>query len=148
MMTQLQGIALVDHHFTALEVEVKELPHHVEQLGIGDELHFRILLRQLLDAACVIRLHVVDDQVIRLAPCQSLLYVGQPFGGLAGVNRVHDGDLIVHDDIGVIGDAVGHHILTLEQVDGLVVYAHIQDGIGNIGIFHHKSSSLLGFILN
>ena len=142
MVTQFQGVALVDDHLAALEVEVIELFHHSEQLGVGDELHVGILLRQLLDAACMVRFHVVDDQVVRQTACQSLLHVGQPLGGLAGVYGVHDGDLVVHDDIGVIGDAVGHHVLALEQVDGLVVYADVQNGIGNIGIFHRN------FLLN
>ena len=137
VVTQLQGVALVDDHLAALEVEVIELFHHGEQLGVGDELHVGILLRQLLDAACVVRFHVVDDQVVRQTACQSLLHIGQPLGGLAGVYGVHDGDLVVHDDIRVIGDAVGHDILALEQVDGLVVHAHVQDRIGNVGIFHN-----------
>ena len=75
----------------------------------------------------MVGLHVVDDQIVRLAAIQRRFQIGQEFFGLALVHRVHHGDLLIQDDIGIVGNTVGHGILPLKQVQILVVRADVND---------------------
>ena len=54
-----------------------------------------------------------------------------PLLGEVGVNSVHDSDLFVDDDIGVVSNAIGHNVLTFEQIYLMIVNADIFDIIGN-----------------
>jgi hypothetical protein len=62
--------------------------------------------------------------------------------GEACIHRVHNGDLLIHNDIGIIRHAVGHYILTLEQVHLMVIDAYIFDIVGN----EHSNILLLMFL--
>ena len=55
----------------------------------------------------VVRLHVVDDEVGGLLPCQRLGDVRHPLVGGTRVHGVEDGGLLVPDDVGVVADAGG-----------------------------------------
>ena len=77
--------------------------------------------------------------MIRLSAAQDFLQIAQPLVGESGVDRVHDGDLLVHDDIGVVSHAQGDNILTLEQVDIMIVDADILDRICDL---HNKHFSI------
>ena len=87
----------------------------------------------------MVRLHVLDDQIVRLTVTQSVADILKPFVGKILIHRIHDGNLLVHDGIGVIGHAVGDNILALEQVYLMVVYTDVLDIIGN----GHKLSPCL-----
>ena len=80
----------------------------------------------------MVGLHVLHDQVVGLSALQGGGEVVQPLVGEFGIHRVHHGDLLVPDHIGVVGHAVGHHILPLEQVHLVVVYAYIQNIVGDL----------------
>ena len=47
------------------------------------------------------------------------------------VHRVHHGDLIVQDHIGIIGHSVGDGILALKQVYLMIVYACVANIVRN-----------------
>ncbi len=43
------------------------------------------------------------------------------------IHGIHDGDLIIHDGIGVIAHTIGYPVLPLKEVHSVVVDAHISD---------------------
>ena len=47
--------------------------------------------------------------------------------GEAGIHRVHNGDQIVQDHVGIIGHAVGNNVLTLKEVNGMIVDTDVTD---------------------
>ena len=47
--------------------------------------------------------------------------------GEIDVNRIHNGNEVVHDDVGIIGHSVGDNVLTFEQVDIMVVDADVEN---------------------
>ena len=75
---------------------------------------------------------MLHDEIIRLPVAEQILQVIHPFMREMRVHRVHHGNLIVENDIGVVGHAVRHGVLSLKQVNGVVVDAGIADIVRNI----------------
>ena len=87
----------------------------------------------------MIGLHVVHNEVVRLTAIQRLANVGKPLVAEVLVNGIHHGDLLVEDHIRIVGNAVGHGVQALEQVNLMVVDANIEDAVGDV---HGTHSSL------
>ena len=85
---------------------------------------------------------MLNYKIVGGAAVESGGEVVQPLVGETSVNRVHNGDLLVEDDVGVVRHSVGHVILTLEKVNLAVVYTYIFYVFGNI---HFVNSFLFGF---
>lgn len=81
--------------------------------------------------AGMIGLHVLHHQIIRLAPAQNHGQIIQPFMLKMLIHRVHHGDFLVQDHIGIIGHSVGHGILALKQVYLMIVHACIANIVRN-----------------
>ena len=79
----------------------------------------------------MIRLHVLHHQVVRLPAAQHGLDILQPLLAEARIHRVHHGNLVIHNHIGIICHAIGHQVLALEQIHPVVIHAHIANIIGN-----------------
>ena len=137
--TQAQALAVLHHHAALLGngIRPKELIHIQESFGVAHHLHFRVEGGQSGDVGTVVRLHVADHQIIRLASGQCLGQVGKP--GLRGtvVHRIQNGGLFVQNDIGIVAHAGGHRVLALEQVNGGIVHTHAQNGFADL--FHAHS---------
>ena len=80
----------------------------------------------------MIRLHVLHHQIVRLAALQRGGQIGQPLVHKVDLAGVHDSDLLVHDDIGVVGHAVGHNVLPLKQIHLMVIDTNITDILRNV----------------
>ena len=119
-------IPLFDEEFFG-KFRTVEVPEHVEYLRIADDGHFGIFRRKRRDARGMVRLHVRDDEIVGLPARKSVLDVAEPFRDLRLVHGVHDGDLLVHDDIGVVTHALGHDILPFKEVERGVVNADVND---------------------
>ncbi len=65
MLAQLQGVALFHHKGVLVHVEVVELADHLEGFGIAHNLQIGVVGQQHFDGGAVVRLHVVDDEVIQ-----------------------------------------------------------------------------------
>ena len=79
----------------------------------------------------MVGLHVLNNEVVGLSVAESVLEVVEPLVGKVAVNGVHDGDFAVKDHVGVVRHAVGNVVLTLKQIDFVVVNAHIADVFGD-----------------
>ena len=102
----------------------EKLADHLEGLLVADNCNITVFFQERLDGCRVVRLHVLDDEIVRLpASCrivtslpgcehsrrnskiiklsaaQNSIYVCKPFLGFLLVNRIHDGDLVVDDRI-------------------------------------------------
>ena len=75
---------------------------------------------------------MLHDQVVRRTSLQRLGKILQPLRAKALVYRVHDGDLLVQNDIGIVGHPVRDDVLPLEQVDLAVVYADVADVVCDV----------------
>ena len=132
MLAEAQSVALAHDNPAVCVVIAEELLHHGEGLGGGHHDGVGIDLQEVGNVGGVIRLHVLNDQIVGLPAGKGVLDVVQPLVGEVPVNGVHNGNLLVQNDVGVVGHAVGHHILALKQVNLVVVDAHIADIVGNL----------------
>ena len=72
VLTEGEGIALL-HLDALMPVHMEaELTHEHEGLLVGDQLHLGMAQQDLLDAGGVIRLQMVDQQVVQLAAVQHI----------------------------------------------------------------------------
>ena len=124
---QFEGAAVLGHDAVFHEIGAEEVVHHGEGLGGGHHGGVGVGLEEAVDVGGVVRLHVLDDEIVRLAASEGALQVVQPLVGEMLVHGVHDGHLFIQDNIGVVAHAVGHLILALEQVHLMVVDAYVQD---------------------
>ena len=105
--------------------------HHHKGLGVAHHGNLGILFYKSLNGGGVVRLHVLHYQIIRQAGTQNLVDVLQPLFSLAGIDGVHNRDLVVKNHIRIVGHAVGHDVLTFKQVHIVIVAAYIKNSIGN-----------------
>ena len=128
---QGKSVALCHGDAALGTVGAEELLHHDEGLAGGDDGGLRIEPEEIGNVGRMVRLHVLHDQIVRPSAAENGFQIVQPFVGETGVHRVHDGDLLVQNDVGIVGHAVGHRVLALEQVHLMVVYADIKNVVGN-----------------
>ena len=133
--SQGKGVALSDNDSPVGVILAEEVPHHGERLGGRNDGGIRIGAHELGDIRRVIRLHVLYDQIIRLPAAKHTSKVVQPFMGEVSVHRVHDGDLFVKDHIGIVCHSVGNHILTLKEVNLMIIDTDITNVICNFHLF-------------
>ena len=124
-------------------LRAEELLHILEGLGVAHHLHLGVEGGEAGHIRAVVRLHVVDDEVGGLLPCQRLGDIRHPLVGSAGIHGVEDGGLLVPDDVRVVADAGGDRVLALKQIDGGIVHAHAQNGAADVLYAHKHISSLL-----
>ena len=78
----------------------------------------------------MVGLHVVDDEIVDLV-CRGR-DVLEPLVAKARIDRVHHGDLLALDYIGIVGHAERNLELAFEKVDVMIVDADIHDIICNL----------------
>ena len=127
MLAQIQRISFSHHDAAIREIGSKEILHHSKGFGGGYNFRLRIGLGKIQNVGRVIRLHMLDDQIIRHSCAQGVLDIIQPLVGESAVYGIHDGDFFIQDRIGVIGDAIRHFILSFKQIDFPVADSDIAD---------------------
>ena len=139
VLTQREGIPLLDDHAVFGEVLAEEILHHGKGLSGGHQNGIGVGLEEVDDIGGVVGLHVLNNEEIGGTASQHALDVVQPLVGEAGVYGVHDGDEVVQDDVGIIGHAVGNNVLALKQIDVVIVDADVADIGGDL----HSNPSFL-----
>ena len=75
----------------------------------------------------MVRLHVLDDEIIRLAIPEDISDVLEPLIAEIHVHRVPDGDFVTWNQIGVVGHPQRNNILPLKKINLMVIHADIPD---------------------
>ena len=104
-----------------------ESGQHTKRLGVAYNLHSRILLAEQANATRMVRLHVIDNQIIQRASLQSLGYLLQEKIRIADIDRVDQDRLFIDDQISVVRHTVGQRPHVLEERLLAVVYSHVID---------------------
>ena len=130
---QAQRAAVGSRQRAAGQVEpFKELAHHGQRLRRGDNGGLRVNFQEFGNVGRVVGLHVVDDEIVRLAAVQRGGDIAQPFVREVRVDSVEHGGFFVQNDVGVVRHAARHLVLAFKQVNGVVVDADVADVFGNI----------------
>ena len=121
VLAQAQGIALADDNAAVGVVVAEEVFHHDKGLGGGNHGRLGVDLQEIGDVGGVVRLHVLDNQVVRCTITQCGGDLGDPLVSKVGVNGVHHNGLVVHDQIGVVGHAVRDAILAFKEIHCVII---------------------------
>ena len=133
MATQVEHVALFDDHLTLGVVGAKVVDHHAEGAHAGHYLCLGVALHKGGDASRVIRLHVMDNQVVGRTSIERGLEVAEPLVNKTTIDRIGDGDLFAQDNVAVVCHTVlGHIVLALEQVNVVIVDANVADILGDL----------------
>ena len=85
----------------------------------------------------MVGLHVADNQIVGCASVEGGVEVGLPFGLLACIGSIENGNLVVDNHIGVVGYTIGNDVLTFEEVGIVVVNSDISHGIADCYVVCH-----------
>ena len=133
VLAEGQGIAFAHGHLAGCEIHIEKVLNHPKRLGGSHDFCRGIGLQKADEAAGVIRLHVLSDDVIGCSLTQNAFDVVQPDFREMGVHRIDDGNLFIDNHIGIVGHTVGNTILALKQVNCMVVNTDITNILRNHG---------------
>ena len=139
VVTQVERVALLDLVQPVGDAVISG--QHAEGLFVADDLHIGIDLAQQADAAGVVRLHVIDHQIVQLAAVEQLSHALEEEVGIADVDRIDQHGLVVDDQIRVVGHAPGERPQVFKQCFLAIVYAYVINVFRNS--FHDGSCFLL-----
>ena len=124
VLAEGEGVALL-HLDALMSVHMEaELPHEHECLLVGDQFHLGMAQQDLLDAGGVIRLQMVDQQVVQLAAIQHIRQIFQKLAAGRPVHRVKEHRLFIQQAVGVVAYAPGNGKAVFKQGQAMVVGAH------------------------
>ena len=127
MFSKRKGSSVVHNLFFESRIHVEKLIHHHKGFLVCHNRGVRIYLHEIHNVRGMIRLHMLDHQVIRLSVPQHLCKIIQPLMREVNVHGVHNRNLLIHDDIGVVSHTVRYDILSLKKVHLVVIDPHISD---------------------
>ena len=126
MLAQWQCVTLFHGDYSSCKVHaIKEVGQHLYSLSAAHQLHSGISLQHPGYQCRVVGLHVVSHQIVRLVSVQGFNEVCLPLLTLTGIGCVQHCNLLIFNEIRVITHALGHHILTLKQIDVQIVYTDV-----------------------
>ena len=110
---------------------VEKVSHHGKGFRGGNHGSVRIGFEKIQNIGGMIRLHVLNDQIIGLSAAERAVEVVQPFVREFGVHRIEHGDFFIEDDVGIIRHPVRNDVLPFKEVDLTVVDSNVENVIGN-----------------
>ena len=78
----------------------------------------------------MIRLHMLNYQIIRFPTAKNRFQIVKPLMRKGGIYGIHNGCFYVRDDIRIIGYTIRHCILTFKKIDSMVVYSDLVNIFG------------------
>ena len=125
VVSQVEEVAFL--HLVAFACHAVESLYHAECLAVAHDDDVGIRLLDEADGSGMVRLHVVDDEVLYGSLADDGANLAQVGLEVGGVHRVHQGGDVVVYQVGIIGYAVGQRPHPLEEVLLPVVDAHVVD---------------------
>ena len=117
---------------------LEELGQHLLCLCAEHNLQGRELLGHTCDERGVVGFHVVHHEIVWCASGECFGQIAVPLVALASVGSVHDGHLLVQDEIAVITHALGHFVLSLKEIYVEVIYSDVANVFCQFW-FHRRS---------
>ena len=127
MPAQPERIAFLHNHSALHIILTEKCLHQRKSLCRRDDICIRITLHKCLYAAGMIRLHMLHNQIIRLSSFELSADIFQPLRGKSAFHRIHDRNLFIYHRIGIIRHTIGYVILSLKQINFMIIHADISD---------------------
>ena len=139
MVAGLEGVALLDEVEGVLRgYAAAELLQHGADAVAADDDGLRMAQQHLADRAGVVRLHVVDDEIVELAPGQNVVDVLEEYLADRRIDRVEQDGLVVEQQIGIVGNSVRNGVNALEHGKSAVIPADPPEILQNLADTVHK----------
>ena len=105
--------------------------HHGKCLCIANNLGTWIFFCKHLNICCMVRLHMLNDQIIRCCTIQCFLDTRQPLFCKPAIYGIHNRDFFITDHIRIVCHAIRNNILPLKQIHVMIIYAYINNVLCN-----------------
>lgn len=142
VFAEREGVKFVDDLFFRIAKVKLELIHHLESLFGGDNGGFRMGLMHQADGGAVIRLHMVDDDVIEWTASKSLFNIVQVLIAIIPVDGIEDRGFFVQQHVGVVGHAAGDGENVFEKGGAVVIGTDPVEIVTDFANVIHKISFL------
>ena len=137
MPSRAERIAFGNGNCAIVHGRAEKLREHDVGFAVAHDFDGGVAQNQLLDAGAVVRLHVVDNEVVEAAPGQRM---GEIFVKLAAdrtIHRVHQDGLFVQHQIGIVRNAVVQREHVFKQAEPPVRRADINGIPGDLSLAVH-----------
>ena len=139
-----ERVALLDDDAAVCVVRSKEVLHHREGLGARDDRRLRVGGRKCGYVGAVVRLHVLNDEVVDRRVADLGADVREPGLAEAGVDGIEHECLRVLDKVGIVGHSARHDVLPLEEVYVMIVHADVLDVFGDVHSMRYYTKKTAG----
>ena len=127
VMAEVQDIAFLDCQCPACQVNAFEkLRYHLDCPGARHDGDGREFFHHAGNQCRMVGLQMVNHQVVRNSFPKCFRKILLPFVRLPFVYGVEDCDLVVNDNVRVVGYSVRYNVLTFKQIQVLVVCTYIE----------------------
>ena len=134
VISQTQCRTILYFQFLPFQIQSEEILDHYKCLRIGYYCSAGIYFQKVRYICCMVRLHMLNDQIVRLTSAKCLFKIIQPFMFEIGIYSIHNCNLVIQNHIGIICHSVWHCILSLKQIYLMVINSDIFNGICNLHI--------------
>ena len=124
-------------HLQEIGADAIEALHHAEGLLVAHKRDVGVILADEFDGTAVVGLHVIDDEIVDGAVANDLLDIPDIRDEEIHLNGIHETHLLIDDEIGVVGHAVGQGPEPLEKILVAVVDTHVIGAFGNLLHIRH-----------
>ena len=116
-----KAVALLDKLDAPGQIHREKLRQHGLDLGIADDGGFGVALQHQLQRGGVVGLHMVYHQIVEGSAAQLVRQIFEEHAINGLVHGVEEHRLLIQQQIGVIGNAVGDAVHTLKEGEATVV---------------------------
>ena len=137
-----EGVALLDEQDALREIHREKLRQHGLDLRVADDGGLGVARQHELQRRGVVGLHVVHHEIIELPPAELMGEVFEEHAVHGLVHGVEEHRLLIEQEVGVIGNAVGHAVDALEEGQPPVVCADPDQIVQDFSCAIHKLNLL------
>ena len=147
VLAEADRVALVYDDGAGVNVKGEEVADHLADLLVADDLRFRMAQHHVAEGLGVVRLHVMDDDVVERAAVEHVFEVFEELAGDGVIDGVEQDGLLVQHDVRVVGNAAGNGVDALKQRQTAVRRADPEQIVCNLDSAVHVQILLL-FVWN
>ena len=134
-----ERIALGNNLAARINIKQEKLPDHRNGLRVGDDGYLRVAQHEFFHRGGMIRLHVVDDEVIKLPSGQHVRKAFKEYAAHGFVHGVEQNGFFIQKNIGVVGHAARDRKHVFKQGKPAVVPAHPEKILADRNRMMHRN---------
>ena len=142
MISERKCTAVFRFYFLSFQIQFKKVSDHAKRFTCSNYCSIRIYFQEICNIGCMIRFHVLYNQIIRFTAIQNLLDIVKPLVSKICIYSIHNRNFFVQDHIRIIRHSTRDFVLPFKKVNAVIVYTYIFDGICDFHIISSVSLRL------